>query len=227
MHSVRVLLAAAAAAAVASEVAHARASRRVPRPDPDRALAVVVLGCRSRPGGRPHPLQRWRVAIGVRTLRGHQDGVLVLSGAAREGPSEAQVMARLAAAAGVPRSRLVLEEKATTTWENVARTAPLVEGYPQVAFASAPLHAARARAYLARQRPDLAGRLVGAEDYRPLERPALKVATAGYRLLLLARHALAGFSAEAALGQRSRSSRPTSQSFSDTRSLERSGRLRA
>lgn len=149
MRSVRVLLAAAAAVVVASEVAHARASRGAPRADPGRPLAVVVLGYRSRPGGRPHPLQRWRVAIAVRTLRRHQDGVLVLSGAARGGPSEAQVMARLAAAAGVPRSRLVLEEEATTTWENVARTAPLVEAYPQVAFASAPLHAARARAYLA------------------------------------------------------------------------------
>lgn len=93
-------------------------------------------------------------------------------------------MARLAAAAGVSSSRLILEEEATTTWENVALTAPLIENYPQVAFASAPLHAARARSYLAKQRPDLASRVVRDEDYRPLERPALKVATAGYRLLL-------------------------------------------
>lgn len=192
MRLVRTLLAAAGASAVASEIAHAWASRRVPRADLGQPLAVVVLGYRSRSGGRPHPLQRWRVAIGVRTLRQHEDGVLVLSGASAEGPSEAQVMAQLAAAAGVPPSRLRLEEQATTTWENVARTAPLIEGYPQVAFASAPLHAARARSYLARQRPDLASRLVCAQDYRPLERPALKVATAGYRLLLLVAPALAG-----------------------------------
>ncbi len=73
----------------------------------------------------------------------HEGSVLVLSGAAPRGPSEARVMARLAAAAGVPPSRLVLEEQATTTWENVAQTAALVECYPQVAFASAPLHAGR------------------------------------------------------------------------------------
>ena len=188
LRATRILLSAAAAVTFASKLAHAWASQGAPRPDPNRPLAVVVLGYRSRSGGQPHPLQRWRVTIGVRTLQPHLDGILVLSGAAKVGPSEAQVMARLAVDAGVPRSRVVVEEHAATTWENVARTAPLLQGYPQIAFASAPLHAARARAYLAQQRPDLASRLVAAKDYRPLERPGLKIATAGYRLLLAATH---------------------------------------
>lgn len=111
----------------------------------------------------------------------------MLSGAARQGgPSEARVMARLAVDAGMPPARLVLEEEATTTWENVALTVPLVEAYPQIAYASAPTHAARARAYLARQRPDLVARLVAAEDYRALERPGLKIATTARRFVRLA-----------------------------------------
>ena len=51
-----------------------------------------------------------------------------------------------------------------------------------IAIASTPLHAARARRYLARQRPDLAGRLTSADDYRFGERWPLKVTTVGYAL---------------------------------------------
>ena len=50
-----------------------------------------------------------------------------------------------------------LEERAVSMWENVQFSIPLAEagGAEQFVFASQPWHAARARRYLRRQRPDL------------------------------------------------------------------------
>lgn len=59
-----------------------------------------------------------------------------------------------------------MEPNSSSTWENVRNVLPLVEEYDWTAFASNGLHAAKARLYLARQRPDLGGRLVAADDYR-------------------------------------------------------------
>jgi len=58
---------------------------------------------------------------------------------------------------------------------------PLLANFDRVAFVSDPLHAARARRYLKQQRPELAGRLVSAGDYRLLERWWLKVPARGLR----------------------------------------------
>lgn len=165
------------------EVAQWRSSRtgfpagaaRVPDPD-----VVLVLGCPSLPGARLHPMQQWRVDIGVRSLG---TGRLVLTGGAPDGiPSEAAVMGRYARALGVPASRVVLEERSRNTWQNVAFAVPHLLDARSIAVASAPSHAARARRYLARQRPDLAARLVPADDYRPGERLDWKVATLAYGL---------------------------------------------
>jgi len=57
----------------------------------------------------------------------------------------------------VQRLRVQLEERAVSMWENVQFSIPLAEagGAEQFVFASQPWHAARARRYLRRQRPDL------------------------------------------------------------------------
>ncbi|MEZ0491878.1 ElyC/SanA/YdcF family protein [Kineococcus sp. TBRC 1896] len=149
-----------------------------------RALApdvVVVLGCPPRPDGTVSGMQRWRTEIAARTPG---EPVLVFSGYARPGsPSEAAVMAAHARdVLGVDPARLRTEETATTTWENVTRTLHDLEGARYVALASSPVHALRARRYLARLRPDLAARLVPAADYRFGERWGWKVMTAGYDL---------------------------------------------
>ena len=111
-------------------------------------------------------------------------------------------MAALAMNAG-GRSRLVLEESARSTWENVAFTADLVAACSQVAYASSPVHAVRARRYLAQQHPELAERLVRADDYRLLESRGLKVATSAYFLYTeLMRYGRAGIGARRASGSR-------------------------
>ena len=170
-----------------AEVAHWRAAhqvlvRRTLTAD-DNSEAILVLGYPSHAGGRLHPMQRWRTDIAVRSMRSPQTR-LVLSGAARGGePSEAEVMAAYARdVLGVPAAQIVVETRALTTWQNVQHCLPLIEDAATIKIASAPLHAARARRYLAQQRPDLAQRVASADDYRLGERCGWKLATLVYGL---------------------------------------------
>jgi uncharacterized SAM-binding protein YcdF (DUF218 family) len=79
--------------------------------------------------------------------------------------SEAVLMARYAIrACGIPESRVVLEERSRTT-RGISYAIPLVEDADQIKIVSNPMHALRGRLYLHRFRPDLAARLVQAEDY--------------------------------------------------------------
>lgn len=98
---------------------------------PRRADAVVVLGAGLR-GEEPTPLLAARVDRGIAVWRrlhdAGQDAVLVLSGGqgADEVVSEAEAMARYAAKAGVPTDAMLLEDRSTTTEENLANTRDLL-----------------------------------------------------------------------------------------------------
>ena len=170
------------------ELVHWRASRQaLPAPsrqEPEGPEVVLVLGHPARRSGALHPMQRWRTDIAVRSLRS-DTGRLVFSGTAHDGgPSEAEGMARYARESlGVPADRIVCETRATTTWENVARSLGELERAGTIRIASSPVHAARARRYLARQRPDLAARLAPADDHRFGERWGWKAASLGYQVV--------------------------------------------
>lgn len=184
--SAPVLVAAGAVAAglAAVELLHRAASRtgfpRRPVPAPGGPDVVLVLGCPSRADGSLHPLQRWRVDIAVRSRASARTRLVVSGGGPAGRASEAAVMGRYAQARGVPRECVVLEARSTSTWENVVLSIPLLEGARTIAVASSPTHGARARRYLRQQRPDLAARLVPADDFRLGERPVLKVTTLAY-----------------------------------------------
>ena len=187
-------VAAGATIAVAgSEWVHWKASRRYlgadsgadPGPASGDSAAVIVLGCPSRRDGRPRAVQRWRCQIAARSAEpGHPTQMIFTGAATREGPSEAEVMSGYARdVLGVPGDELVLENRARTTWQNVAFTLPLAENADVIKIASDPLHAARARRYVRAQRPDLAPRVRAAADYRFGDHIPLKVATAAYELV--------------------------------------------
>ena len=61
---------------------------------------------------------------------------------------------------------IATELESRSTWENVRNALPWIESADWVAFASNGLHAEKARVYLGRQQPELAGRLAAADDYR-------------------------------------------------------------
>lgn len=80
---------------------------------------------------------------------------------------------------------VLLEDQSTTTWENIANVIPLLEDADRIKIASQSAHALKARAYLRRQRPDLAERLVRADDYHPGEWMVAKPLLALYGLWTL------------------------------------------
>ena len=92
--------------------------------------------------------------------------------------------AELVGGHGVDAERVRCENEATTTWENIALSAPLITPGGVVRIISNPLHARRAERYWRLQHPDRSDELRPAALYRFAEHPVLKVLTGGYELLL-------------------------------------------
>ncbi|MCF3964181.1 YdcF family protein, partial [Streptomyces fuscigenes] len=159
----------------------------------DGVDAVVVLGYRNR-GRRANAVNRWRVRAAARSVpaaAGRRTRVVLSGGAVGGDVPEARLMADWARSSGAfdasGDATVVLEEASRTTWENIANVIPLIEDADRIRIVSQPAHALKARAYLRRQRPDLAGRLVRAEDYRPGEWMLAKPLLALYGLWALRR----------------------------------------
>jgi len=166
---------------LAAEAAHALADRGSSAPvrsGTDETL--LVLGCPSRPDGRPSFRQRWRVSLAARNARPMTR--LVFSGA-----HEAGVMASLAMSGyGIDPARVSCENQATNTWENIGCSAAMIAPGGVVRMISDPLHARRGERYWRLRLPERADELHPARLYRFGERPLLKVATAVYEVLVRA-----------------------------------------
>lgn len=165
-----------------AEIVHYRASRAWVGPDRGGSEAVVVLGYRNPNPRRANWMNRWRVRAALRSVDPHAAATrMVFCGTthSRGSVSEASLMARYAKELGYC-GPVVLDEESRTTWENVENAAPLVDDVDRIKIVSNPLHAQKARMYLQRQRPDLACRLVRADDYRPGEHALLKPLFAVY-----------------------------------------------
>ncbi|MET9781854.1 YdcF family protein [Nocardiopsis alba] len=137
--------------------------------------AVIVLGFRNR-SVKANYLNRYRVRAGLRSQDPHaKRSVLVLCGGTVAGDvSEAEVMARYARYQLGYTGPIRLDRKSTSTWENIENVIPLVEDMDTLKIVSNSLHAEKGRAYLWRQRPDIAERLVRAEEHRFGELALLK-----------------------------------------------------
>lgn len=186
MSLLRRLLKVAALVVAAPEVAHGFASQQAygnPRQDEYSTEAIVVLGCPTHADGSLHPLQRWRVDIAARTMNPRVKVVVFTGTTAKTGISEASAMAAHARTRGIPGDLIVLEEEALSTWQNLEFSIPLVEHHDVLRLVSDPMHAWRARQFLARLRPELAAKLGPAVDYQPLERWRWKLGTMVYELV--------------------------------------------
>jgi uncharacterized SAM-binding protein YcdF (DUF218 family) len=117
------------------------------KPPAPAADAIVVLGCRLRPGGGPSGQLRRRVALGVRLYESGVAPILLLSGGSAEQTTEAAAMRLLAVAAGVPDEALLCEERSRNTVENAIEAARLLgqRGLGRVVLVSHRPHLPRAR----------------------------------------------------------------------------------
>ena len=137
-------------------------------------VVVLVPGY----GGRFRAVERWRMAVALRTLASYGGGLLVASG--HEG--EAERLAHLA-----PKHQVVVEPTARSTRENVERSLPYFEEANQLAIASDWFHVRRATEYLRQVRPDLSARLVPAERRWRFGGWWIQVGGAGYEALRAAK----------------------------------------
>lgn len=133
---------------------------------PRHADAVVVLGAGLN-GTEPTPLLAARVDHGIAVLRRLQDAgekvQLILSGGqgADEEIPEAEAMARYAERAGVPREQMVLEDRSTTTEENLRNTRELLGQDARLVVVTSNYHVLRAAELT--ERLGLNARVVGAK----------------------------------------------------------------
>ena len=165
------------------------------RPATPRGQAVLVLG-HADAGPRASRINRRRIARGLAALEA--DGVLIVSGGAVAGRrSEARLLADAARDAGY-RGPIALEETSRSTWENVTNSQALLEPRARIVIVSEPVHAAKARALLAAQRPDLAARLVADPNPAPRLASPWRVGLGLIDLLLSRR--VAGWAQDSARG---------------------------
>lgn len=179
------------ALAVWADFVHWRSSRRMLGTAPGAAEltsrtgteAVVVLGYGNR-GERANFVNRYRVRAGIRSIDRAADSVLVLCGGTVEGDTpEAVIMQRYAREELEYTGRIVLESDSRSTWQNIENAIPLIEHADIIKIVSNSPHAEVAREYLWQQRPDLAERLVRADEHRFGEIVPMKIGAA-LRLVL-------------------------------------------
>lgn len=106
--------------------------------------AIVVLGCRVGPGGRPSASLDRRARRAAELFEAGLAPTIVLTGGVGDHPpSEARAAADVARSLGVPEDALVLEETSTSTEEN-AREARALVGPRRVLLVTDSYHVLRA-----------------------------------------------------------------------------------
>jgi uncharacterized SAM-binding protein YcdF (DUF218 family) len=125
------------------------ASRRIDPP----VDAVIVLGGDMTPDAMLAYETRQRVREGVALLEEGRTEMLILSGGfspTRE-RSDAAIMRDFALDLGAPADRLLIEDRAVSTFENLRHSFPIAEarGLERLALLTDPYHLARARALAA------------------------------------------------------------------------------
>ena len=169
-----------------AEIVHWRSSRRMLGTAPHAVdianrtgtEAVVVLGYGNH-GERANFVNRYRVRAGIRSIDRTAESVLVLcGGTVHSEVPEAELMERFARDELEYTGRMVLEPDSRSTWQNIANAIPLIEHADTIKIVSNSPHAEVAREYLWQQRPDLAERLVRADEHRFGEIVPMKIGAA-------------------------------------------------
>lgn len=107
---------------------------------------AVILGAQVLPGGRASKTLEARVRHGAGLYeRGEVDSLIPTGGLGEHPPREAEIMAGLLREAGVPESAVLLEDRATNTWDSALRVAEIArrKGIREVRAVTDPLHCPR------------------------------------------------------------------------------------
>jgi len=136
------LLALVAAFLVTYRTIDGRSARDESRP----ADVILILGSAVWPNEQPSPSLRARTQRAIELyMEGYAPYLLLSGGLGRYPPEEAEVMRRLATAAGIPEEALILDKEAHSTWESIekAREISQQEGWDTVIIVSDPFHMQR------------------------------------------------------------------------------------
>ena len=106
---------------------------------------LIVLGCQVR-GTEPSRMLRQRLDAALDYLNEHPDAIAIVSGGKGPGEdiSEAECMSAWLTAAGIDPGRIILEDQATSTMENLRFSLALMEPNSTVAIVSNEFHLYRA-----------------------------------------------------------------------------------
>lgn len=126
---------------------------------PTQPAAIIVLGCRVN-GENPSPMLLQRISAACRYLEQFPDAVVVASGGKGEDEliSEAECIRRQLEKRGISPERILLEERSTSTRENMAFSKALLEEKGitgEIAIVSNEYHLLRARTIAKKQGLDV------------------------------------------------------------------------
>jgi len=110
------------------------------------ADVILVLGSAVWPNEQPSPSLRARTEKAIELYEeGYATHLLLSGGLGRWPPEEAEVMCRLAEAAGVPQEAMILDQEAHSTWESITRAREIMdqEGWETAIVVSDPFHITR------------------------------------------------------------------------------------
>ncbi len=113
----------------------------------ESSRVAVVLGTQVLPGGRASRTLEARVRHAARLYKEGEVSLLVPTGGLGEHPpSEAEVMARILRAEGVPEGDVLLEDGALNTWDSARLVTGIVGkfGVKSVVVVTDPVHCVRA-----------------------------------------------------------------------------------
>lgn len=145
---------------------------------------IVVFGAAVADDGAPSATLIRRLEATLAAAVAHPlSPILVTGGAVRSRCPEAMVMAAWLEAAGIARTRFVLEDRALTTWDSAARIAALVasthgDGAPRVVLVTSGYHAPRCRLFLRLHRVAIAAVVAPPDERRRMGNAAWMIAIA-------------------------------------------------
>ena len=88
---------------------------------------MIILGSRTLPGGVPGLMMEERLETAVEKITESTKTIIVTGGSLDEEKTEAEVMKENLVAQGVPEEKIYLENKSTSTYENLLLSKPILE----------------------------------------------------------------------------------------------------